>query len=92
MCHILASASILDASIVLKRDDESESTLPFLYTWMVQKDLDGRAFEIFALALQRRGILLSESDVSLEQSFASRSLQQYKKNDIISEFEDGAEI
>lgn len=92
LCHILASASIMDASIVLKKDDEFESTLPFLYTWMVQKDLDGRAFEIFALALQRRGILLSESDVSLEQSFASRSLQQYKKNDIISEFEDGAEI
>ena len=84
LCHVLSSASIMDASIVLKRDDGSESMLSFLYTWMIQKDLDGRAFEIFALALQRRGILLSASDVSLEQSFASRSLQQYKRNNFLS--------
>ena len=73
---MLSSASILDANIVLKRDDFSRSTLDFLYGWMVENDVEGRAFEIFAFALQRPGLL---SDVSLEQNFASRALQQYKK-------------
>jgi hypothetical protein len=80
--HLLSSASIMDASIVLKRDDCTQSSLSFLYGWMVEKDLAGSAFEIFALALQRRGFM--SSDVSLEQNFASRSLQQYKKSQILS--------
>jgi hypothetical protein len=77
LLHLLISASILDAYVVLTRDDFSKPTLDFLYGWMVENDVDGRAFEIFALALQRPGLILS--DVSLEQNFASRALQQYKK-------------
>lgn len=65
----------------MKRDDFSKPTLSFLYGWMVENNVDGRAFEIFALALQRPGLM---SDVSLEQSFASRSLQQYKKDQYLS--------
>jgi hypothetical protein len=79
LLHLLISASILDAYVVLKRDDFSKPTLDFLYGWMVENDVDGRAFEIFALALQRPG-LISSSDVSLEQNFESRALQQYKKD------------
>eukprot|EP00980_Cylindrotheca_fusiformis_P030977 scaffold25694_cov127-Cylindrotheca_fusiformis.AAC.8 len=76
--------------------DCSESILSFLYSWMVSKDLEGSAFEIFALALHRRGLM--SSNVSLEQNFASRSLQQYKKKrneSMFSEnldFDDGAEL
>jgi hypothetical protein len=91
---ILPASSILDASVALKITDWSQSILSFLYTWMVDKDLEGSAFEIFALALQRRGLM--SSNVSLEQSFASRSLQQYKKNQLLSpddlEHDDGAEL
>jgi hypothetical protein len=76
LCHILASASIMDACNVLKSEEISKSTLEFLYEWMVEQEVDGRAFEIFALALQRPGLVF----VSLEQHFASRALQQYKKN------------
>jgi hypothetical protein len=78
LLHLLISDSILDAYVVLKRDDFSKPTLDFLYGWMVENDVDGRAFEIFALALQRPGLI--SSDVSLEQNFASRALQQYKKD------------
>ena len=93
--HMLVSASIFDASVVLKRDDCTETMLSFLYRWMVTKSLDGKSFEIFALALQRRRLM--SSDVSLEQNFASRSMQQYKRNSILplqnnSEFDDGAEL
>jgi hypothetical protein len=79
--HLLAAASISDAFVVLKRDDFSQPVFEFLYTWMVENEVDGRAFEIFALALLRPG--LHWSDVSLEQSFASRALQLYKKDQII---------
>lgn len=79
---LLSAASIQDASVVLRRTDCSESILSFLYTWMVDKNMEGSAFEIFALALQRRGLMCT--NVSLEQSFASRSLQQYKKTQLLS--------
>jgi hypothetical protein len=78
LSHLLLSASILDAWNVLVKEDISKSTLDFLYEWMVERDdLDARAFEIFALAFQRSGLSLDH--VSLEQKFASRALQQYKK-------------
>jgi hypothetical protein len=88
--HLLASASISDATVALKRDDFSRSVLDFFYTWMVENDVDGRAFEIFAMALQRPGLILS-SDVSLEQNFASRALQQYKKNQSLTLTNDDAD-
>jgi hypothetical protein len=78
LSHLLLSASILDAWNVLKKEDISKSTIDFLYEWMVERDdLDARAFEIFALAFQRSGLSLDY--VLLEQNFASRALQQYKK-------------
>lgn len=67
----------MDACIVLKCDDISKRTLEFLYEWMVFNNIDGRAFEVFALGLQRHGLRL---DVSLENSFASRALQLSKSH------------
>jgi hypothetical protein len=88
LSHLLLSASILDAWNFLKKEEISKSTLDFLYEWMVERDdLDARAFEIFALAFQRSGLSLDY--VSLEQNFASRALQQYKKIQVLSTSFDG---
>jgi hypothetical protein len=88
LSHLLLSASIVDAWNVLKKEDISRSTLDFLYEWMVERDdLDARAFEIFALAFQRSG--LSLDFISLEQKFASRALQQYKKIQVLTSSFDG---
>jgi hypothetical protein len=65
----------MDASILLKSEEISKAIIEYLYEWMVEYGMDGRTFEVFALALQRPGLRV---DVSLEQRFASRALQQYK--------------
>lgn len=79
--HLLRSASINDAHKVLKDDRVSTQTLHALYTWMVDQEdgvLDGSSFEIFALALQRPGLLCD--NVALELKFASRATQKYKND------------
>lgn len=81
--HLLSSASISDAIVALRHEDFTKPVLDFLYGWMVERGVEGRAFEIFALALQRSG-LPSSQDVSVEQNFASRALVQYKKEQRIS--------
>jgi hypothetical protein len=65
----------MDASMILKSEEISKAILEYLYEWMVERCMDGRTFEVFALALQRPGLRV---DVSLEQRFASRAVQQYK--------------
>lgn len=80
---LLPCASISDATSVLKHLEVSPSLLESLYHWMVEKEMDGRAFEIFALGLQRP-VLATVYDVSLEQRFASRSFLQYKKEQSMS--------
>lgn len=80
LSHLLSCASISDVTGVLKQEDFSKSILESLYRWMVEHQMEGRTFEIFALGLQRPGLSVAASDnVSLEQRFASRALWQYKK-------------
>jgi hypothetical protein len=83
LSHLLSCASISDVTAVLKQEQISKSMLESLYRWMVDHEMEGRAFEIFALGLQRPGLAASP-DVSLEQRFASRALWQYKKEQSIS--------
>lgn len=72
--HLLAAASLHDVSAALEKDYFSQATLSFLYSWMVKNNLEGSAFTIFAVGLRRFHIKFA--DVSLEQSFISRSLKQ----------------
>lgn len=81
LSHFLSCASISDVVIVLKHEETSKATLESLYRWMVENELEGRAFEIFALGMLRPGLV---HDVSLEQRFASRAMMQYKKEQSIS--------
>ncbi len=78
LSHLLSCASFSDVAIVLKHPEISRSMLESLYQWMVEQEMEGRTFEIFALGLQRP-VLSEYYDVSLEQRFASRALLQYKK-------------
>jgi hypothetical protein len=78
LSYLLPGASITDAAAVLRNEEVSRPILDSLYLWMVDHEMEGRAFDIFALALQRPG-LAARNDVSLEQRFASRALMQYKK-------------
>lgn len=80
--YLLPVASISDMVLLLKSEDMTRPVLDFLYSWMVEKEVPGRAFEIVALALQRPGLGVT-SDVALEQNFASRALLQYKKETVI---------
>lgn len=82
--HLLSCASILDATFVVKHDDVTKSMLESLYGWMVEHGMEGRAFEIFALAFQRPILSSNKNDISLEQRFASRAMSQYKKAQMIS--------
>jgi hypothetical protein len=75
--HLLDSASITDASKVLNDEQITTQTIGMLYSWMVEQPLHARAFEIFAIALQRPGKW--SKNVSFEQQFASRALQKYKQ-------------
>lgn len=79
LAHLLSCASANDAAVFLKSNEASPTILNNLYLWMVEREMDGRAFEAFALALQRP-LITTRTDVSLEQHFASRALMQYKKD------------
>ena len=81
--HLLSCASISDATLVVKHDDITKPMLESLYGWMVEHGMEGRSFEVFALAFQRP-IVSSKHDISLEQRFASRAMSQYKKAQTIS--------
>lgn len=78
LLHLLNSASIADATIVLDDDRVTTQTLECLYSWMVEvhrlERLSARAFEVFALALQHRS-----ASVAFEQKFTSRALQKRKQ-------------
>ena len=91
--HFLAAASLQDASATLEKDYFSPVTLAFLYSWMVQNSQDSSSFAIFATALRR--FESKFADVSLVQSFISRSL--YNDKDIEttqtnSNFDDDSEL
>lgn len=76
--YLLESASINDVVVAMKKEDFTKAVMNFVYTWMVEHDVDGRAFEIFAMAFQRPGLALSDH-VSMAQNFASRAMLQHKK-------------
>lgn len=79
LSHLLSCASISDVVIVIQHEETSTTAmLESLYQWMVEQDLEGRAFEMFSLGMQRK-----QHDVSLEQRFASRAVMQYKKEQSI---------
>mmetsp|Transcript_21088 Transcript_21088/g.51890 ORF Transcript_21088/g.51890 Transcript_21088/m.51890 type:complete len:109 (+) Transcript_21088:2930-3256(+) len=93
LIHLLAAASLLDASATLEKDYFSQATLSFLYSWMVKSDLDSSAFAIFAVSLRR--FQFKFVDVSLEQSFISRSLDNDTGNEeapMNPDFDDGSEL
>lgn len=79
LAHLLPCTSIADGVVFLRHEEMSSNTLESLYHWMVNQEIDGSAFEIFALALQRSTFGSGLYNVSLEQKFASRALLQYKK-------------
>ena len=78
LSHLLFCATIADVAVFLKNEEVSRPMLDSLYHWMVENEMEGRTYEIFALALQAPS-LASRNDVSLEQRFVSRALMQYKK-------------
>ena len=78
LSHLLLCATSVDAAVALRNEEVSRPMLDSLYHWMVDKEMEGHAFEIFELALKRLR-LNSRNDVSLEQRFASRALMQDKK-------------
>ncbi|KAL3911018.1 MAG: hypothetical protein SGARI_001846 [Bacillariaceae sp.] len=80
LLHLFKAASISDAYCVLTNERTSLKALDTLYNWMVEQDgdaLDARAFEIFALGLQR--LRRWDESVALEQKFASRALLKNKQ-------------
>ena len=81
LLHLLNSASIADATIVLDDDRVTTQTLESLYSWMVEvhrlERLSALAFEVFALALQQQS-----ASVAFEQKFTSRALQKRKQETI----------
>jgi prophage maintenance system killer protein len=86
LLQLLRSASISDAYYVVMNERIAASTFDALYSWMVKQGeeaLNARAFEIFALALQRSRRW--SNSVALEQKFASRAM---RKNKQCSEFVD----
>jgi len=84
LLHLLKSASVTDATVVLADDQITAQTLDLLYSWMVQvprlENLTARAFEVFALALQQPGRW--SANVAFEQKFTSRALQKHKQERI----------
>jgi hypothetical protein len=76
MKHLLDAISIHDASTLLKEEDITDDMLQFLYNWMLANDgIASDAYDVFALALQRKDVTVN---VSLQQRFASRALQRYR--------------
>ena len=95
LLHLLESASIADATIVLDDDRITTQDLDVLYSWMVEGTnfsiLSTRAFEIFALAFQYPGRW--SAAIEFEQKFASRALQKRKQEgDSISDDDEADEL
>ena len=74
MKHLLISASVSDASKVLRSDEMSRANNHYLYSWMVKNCVeDAHPFKTFALAFR------DSDDIFLEQNFASRALERHRK-------------
>jgi len=93
--QLLKIVTIYDVCCVLKEDTITKSMLEYLYDWMIMESqqhssfssnddhLDASAFEVFALALQRKDIADAledrENNIDLQQKFASRALERYRR-------------
>eukprot|EP00934_Nitzschia_sp_Nitz4_P004051 Nitzschia sp. Nitz4//scaffold122_size67431//53195//56308//NITZ4_006094-RA/size67431-augustus-gene-0.59-mRNA-1//-1//CDS//3329534430//4041//frame0 len=76
--YLLETATISDVVSAMKSEDFTKEVLEYVYTWMIGNQIESRAFELFALALQRQDLPLSEH-VSMEQNFASRAAMLHKQ-------------
>lgn len=97
--HLLSCCSVSDAESVLTSSiwANMDEGLHFLHNWLLAQKLsnkDGmavqRAFDTFALALQKRPDLLVTVDVQLEQQFANQAryaLPLYSRNDANTQYD-----
>lgn len=69
--------SVLDACAVLQSEDITSSHLEWLYNWMLKNNLNAEAYEQFAMAFDQTDHW--DSNVSLEQRFASRAAWGYRE-------------
>ena len=74
------SASTLDAGLVVASDDISESWIIDLYEWMVHMDCSARAFEVFALALQRPEVGVP---LTVEHRYANHAIKLLQADDLV---------
>ena len=76
--HLIDSASISDVTIAVSCEEIADSWLDNLHDWMVAKDCSARAFDAFALALQKPGLSVP---VSVERKFANRALNLLRQHE-----------
>jgi len=88
--NLLKVGTIYDICCVLENETITKAMLERLYDWMIiesqhSDNLEASAFEVFALALQRKdmlGAMAASRDnnvVDLQQKFASRALERHRK-------------
>ena len=83
--HLIDSAAIVDATIVLNYGDTADSWVEQLYEWMIFKGCSARAFGAFALALQTPSIRLP---VTVEQKFSIRATNLLRNEDLANDSDD----
>ena len=76
MKNMLYFATIDDIVSCFKQSDTSQSTIDFLYNWMVENESDYRCFEWVGKAVLSSNI---DVDISLVQKFTSRALYEQRK-------------
>jgi len=79
LLHFLSCCSVQDSENVLSGTLGRDRQLRFLYDWLLKQKKGSnsvaaqRAFDTFALAMQKRPDLLSTIDINLEQQFANQA-------------------
>lgn len=83
--HLIDSAAIVDATIVLSYGDIADLYVEQLYEWMIFKGCSARAFGAFAIALQTLSIRVP---VMMEQKFAIRATNLLRNDDFANDSDD----
>ena len=87
--HLLDSASIQDAIVVLSCDEIADGWTDALYQWMVSKGCSPKAFDNFALAMQKSGLNVP---TSVEQKFSNRAMNILRHDSEIDNYGDDDEL
>jgi hypothetical protein len=86
LLHTVPILSVFDVCLILRAEATNSSHLEWLYDWMLSNDMNAEPYEKFAIAFDHTNDW--DSNIGLEQRFASRAAWGYREESADAEDED----